>query len=168
MAMIEQATVATAGTEVALIVLPNRSLTRNGMFWFAALQTSTMLAVAVYSAFKGNIFAPLFALLEAGWVGYCLRLVWRRSAGGEVISFSADAVEVTRIGAVQGPVARFNPHWMRVNLQPGERRNSRTRLLLESHGRRIEIGAFLADDERKALALRLTKLLAGATSVDVG
>lgn len=167
MTMIEQTSAATAGTEVALVVLPNRSLTRNGMFWFAALQTSVMLAVATYSAFKGNVFAPIFASLDAALVSYCLRLVWQRSAGGEVISLSADVMEVTRIGTLV-PLARFNPHWLRVNLLAGERRNSPSRLLLESHGRRIEIGAFLADDERKALALRLTKLLAGATSVAVG
>jgi len=107
----------------------------------------------------------VFAL---GAAGCRLRLVCGRSAGGEVISLNADAVDVTCTGASPMLSAHFSPHWMRVNPQRGERRNRCARLRLESHGRRIGIGAFLADDERKALALRLKKLLAGTTSVAAG
>jgi uncharacterized membrane protein len=59
-----------------------------------------------------------------------------------------------------GAPARFHPYWARVALVPGAWRNAPTRLLVRSHGREAEIGAFLNDEERSDLAQRLTKLLA--------
>ncbi|MEN6540583.1 MAG: DUF2244 domain-containing protein [Mizugakiibacter sp.] len=46
---------------------------------------------------------------------------------------------------------------MRVQLRPGR---GRQRLLLASHGRELEVGAFLADAERAELSRRLRTLLA--------
>ena len=45
----------------------------------------------------------------------------------------------------------------RVLLEPG---NGRQRLLLSSHGRELEIGAFLAEQERVELSRKLMVLLA--------
>jgi Integral membrane protein (DUF2244). len=56
--------------------------------------------------------------------------------------------------------ARFHPYWARVALVPGAWRSAPTRLLVRSHGREAEIGAFLNDEERSDLAQRLTTLLA--------
>jgi uncharacterized membrane protein len=61
-----------------------------------------------------------------------------------------------------GPAARFHPYWARLSLQPGRWRNAPSRLLVRSHGREVEIGAFLNDEERRSLAQRLSGLLAQA------
>ena len=53
--------------------------------------------------------------------------------------------------------ARFQSYWVRVRLAPG---NGHGRLLLGSHGRELEIGAFLAEEERAEVAGKLKVLLA--------
>ena len=59
---------------------------------------------------------------------------------------------------------RFQSAWVRVLLAPG---GNRRRLLLASHGRELEIGAFLADEERAELWHKLRQLLAQATAPQV-
>ena len=50
---------------------------------------------------------------------------------------------------------------MRVLLEAGKDRH---RLMLVSHGKKLEIGAFLADQERVALSRKLITLLADSRS----
>jgi uncharacterized membrane protein len=52
---------------------------------------------------------------------------------------------------------RFQSHWVQVRLLPGR---GHRRLVLASHGRELEIGAFLADEERAELSGKLMVLLA--------
>ena len=59
-------------------------------------------------------------------------------------------------------LAQFHPYWVRLALQQGRWRGWPSRLLVCSHGREVEIGAFLNEDERRALAQRLSALLARA------
>jgi len=54
---------------------------------------------------------------------------------------------------------RFHPYWTKVRLEPGPHRGWPGKLLIGSHGRDIEIGAFLNEQERRELAQRITELL---------
>ena len=72
---------------------------------------------------------------------------------------SATRLEIARMG-VDGAAVRFHPYWARLSLQPGRWRGAPSRLLVRSHGREVEIGAFLNDEERRDLARRLSGLLA--------
>ena len=54
---------------------------------------------------------------------------------------------------------RFQPYWVRVRLD--EEGNGCRRLLLSSHGRELEIGGFLAEQERVELLRKLKVLLEG-------
>ena len=51
----------------------------------------------------------------------------------------------------------FEPYWLRVILQ--ERGFENPALLLSSHGRSVEIGAFLGAQERRDFAAELTTVL---------
>jgi uncharacterized membrane protein len=66
------------------------------------------------------------------------------------------------MSGVAAPV-QFHPYWARLVLQPGRWRGWPSRLLVCSHGREVEIGAFLHDGERRILAQKLSALLAQAT-----
>jgi uncharacterized membrane protein len=148
-----------AAASVAL--LPNRSMTSGGLWVFLAIQGLAAAGFAALAAWQGNIFAPLFAILEMGVVAYCLRRAWIVSGCGQIITLTP-----TRIAVVQTPdgepVADFHPYWTRASLELGQRGSSR--LMLGSHGRYVEIGAFLRDDERRALARQLAALIAQSTS----
>lgn len=142
-----------------LWILPHRSLSRGGLWLFLAMQSMAAGSFAGLAAWRGNVFAPFFAVLELGVVAYALSRVWRKSAAGEVITFSASAVEVARTDGGAEPL-RFHPYWARLELLPGRRFGWPSRLVLRSHGRETEIGRFLNEAERMALARQLSELLA--------
>lgn len=137
------------------LLRPNRSLSARGLVVFFTGLATVGIAVAVASAGQGNRFAPAFAVMELLLVGLCLRLAWRRLDRQERIALSGEGVVVER-----GPgAARFDPYWVRVERRPGERPGDE-RLVLTSHGRAVEIGAFLGLDERGALERDLRQALA--------
>jgi uncharacterized membrane protein len=122
------------------------------------------------AASQGNVLAPAFALLELGVVAYCLHRVWRASGEGQIITLTPSRLEIS---AARAGSAQFHPYWVRVRLEPGRWRGWPSRLLLGSHGREVEVGAFLNDAERRLLAQRLTQLLrpmqdrGGATEISM-
>jgi uncharacterized membrane protein len=157
--MIEQTPAFTPGDAVSMVILPHRSLSRAGLWLFMAAQSVATAGFALLAAWGGNVFAPVFALVELALVGYCLSRVWRSSASGQIVVVSPARLEIVSMDGGGAPV-RFHPYWARVALVPGAWRNAPTRLLVRSHGREAEIGAFLNDEERSDLARRLTTLLA--------
>jgi len=62
------------------------------------------------------------------------------------------------------PAVHFHPYWVKVRIEPGSWRGWPSRLLVGSHGREVEIGVFLNEDERQALAQRLMELLRTANA----
>jgi uncharacterized membrane protein len=157
--MIEQTPAYAPGDAVSMVILPHRSLSRAGFRLFMAAQSVATAGFALLAAWGGNVFAPVFALVELALVGYCLSRVWRSSAAGQIVVIGPTRLEIASMDGGEAP-ARFHPYWARVALVPGAWRNAPTRLLVRSHGREAEIGAFLNDEERSDLARRLTKLLA--------
>ena len=156
--MIEQSPALTQGDAVSMVILPHRSLSRAGLWVFLAAQSIATGGFALLAAWKGNVFAPAFALLELVLVAYCLNRVWRASAAGELIVLTPTQLEIARMDG-DGAKQCFHPYWARVSLQPGGWHGARSRLLVQSHGRTLEIGAFLNDEERNELSRRLSALL---------
>ncbi|WP_064504845.1 DUF2244 domain-containing protein [Frateuria defendens] len=135
---------------------PNRVLSRRGLRRLIGVLAALALTTAGLGAWQGNVFAPLFALAESFAVAFALGAAWRAGDRSERITLDAASLEVqARPGRRD---TRFEPYWVRVLLEPGD--NGRGRLLLRSHGRELEIGAFLGDEERGELSGRLKGLLA--------
>jgi uncharacterized membrane protein len=112
------------------------------------------LTTAGLGAWQGNVFAPLFALLEASAVAIALGVAWRAGDRSERITLEATSLEVQSLPGRRSTC--FQSYWVRVLLKPGD---GHDRLLLSSHGRELEIGAFLADEERVELSRKLMVLL---------
>jgi len=155
--MIRTAPGKTPGDAVSLLLLPHRSLTRDGLAAFLVGQSCAAGGFALLAAWKGNVFAPVFAALELGVVAYCLARVWRASGSGQIITLTPTRLEIASTSVGEG--AQFHPYWTHVRLEAGAWRGWPSRLLIGSHGREVEIGAFLNEDERRALAQRLIELL---------
>ena len=135
---------------------PNRALTRRGLRRLIVALVVLVLTTAALGAWQGNLFAPLFALLESAAIALALGVAWRAGDRGERIVLDAATLEV--VSLPERRRVRFQSGWVRVRL---EQDASRRRLLLASHGRELEIGAFLADGERIELSRKLRVLLAG-------
>jgi uncharacterized membrane protein len=135
---------------VEIVARPNRSAgpaTLLGVF--VALSVS-VFTVSLISFVFGNVLAPVFALLDVLLVGYCLRLVWRRGADFDRIRLGADEVAIeSRRGAAARSVV-YKTGWARVWSEPGGRDDLAT-VYVGSHGRRTEVGSFLAGAERARL-----------------
>ncbi|HET8942746.1 MAG TPA: DUF2244 domain-containing protein [Rudaea sp.] len=143
---------------VSVTVLPHRSLSRRGMVWYLVVQSIAALAFSAAAAWFGIVLAPLFAVLELLILGYCLDRVWRNLGKGQIIALTSSQLEIAATAA-DSPVACFHPYWVKVRLEPGRWRGWPSRLMVGSHGREVEVGAFLNDTERSDLAYRLTQLL---------
>jgi uncharacterized membrane protein len=145
---------------VSVLVLPHRSLSRAGLIGFLLAQGVAIAAFAVLAAVGGNVFAPGFAILAMWFVALCFRRVWRKSGAGQIVTITPSALEVASTRGTQ--TIRFHPYWTKVRLEQGRHRGWPERLLVGSHGREIEIGAFLNEDERHELARKISDLIRDA------
>ena len=140
---------------VTMWLRPNRALSRRGLRRLIMVLAALALTTAGLGAWQGNVFAPLFALIESCAMALALRQAWRAGERSERITLDASSLEVRSLPGWRR--ASFQSYWVRVRLEPG---NGHDRLLLGSHGRELEIGSFLAEEERAALSRKLKVLLA--------
>jgi len=147
---------ATAGLpRVTMWLKPNRALSRRGLRRLIVILVVLVLTTAGLGAWQGNVFAPLFALVESVAVAIAFSVAWRAGDRSESITIDTESLEVRFLPGRRR--MRFQTYWVRVLLEPGDRHR---RLLLSSHGRELEIGAFLAEQERVELSKKLMVLLA--------
>ena len=96
-------------------------------------------------------------------VGIGLYRCAQRCAEREVISIDEGVVAIER-GRYR-PAQRFelSRPWAQVGLQKGAVRGYPSRLLIRSHGKSVEVGLHLAENERRLLARELRYCLSAAT-----
>lgn len=100
-----------------------------------------------------------FAGLEMALLGWALRTSMNRRHHRETITVTDHHVAIeTRDRARKADVV-FLRHWARVTLLRSFSPLHPSRLAIESHGRRCEIGSFLTEQERQELARRLRRLI---------
>ncbi|WP_199100120.1 DUF2244 domain-containing protein [Dyella sp. ASV21] len=133
---------------------PNRALSRRDLRRLIGVLAALALTTAGLGAWQGNVFAPLFALVESSAVAFALGVAWRAGDRSERITLDESSLEVQFLPGRR--CARFPVYWVRVQWKAEQ---GRARLLLTSHGRELEIGAFLADEERAELSRKLMVLL---------
>lgn len=144
------------GAGLRLCLRPNRALSGSGVVMAFIVIGATCLAVALWSATQGNVFAPFFAVLDVLVVGTALRLAWRSGECAEWIELSDSALTVRREARGRSvEAARFHPYWVRLRPAP----QGHPRVILSSHGKSLEVGAFLGEQEREALAATLRSAL---------
>lgn len=140
------------------VLYPNQSLGRDG---FIVL----MLAVSSVSVALGLAFALAGAWPITGFLGLdiillyaAMRLCRRQGLRREFIRLDASGLRVRQVepgGAARE--WRFEPYWVRVDMDDPPRRNSF--LTLATHGLRLRIGTFLTPQERLDLARALRAAL---------
>lgn len=137
------------------MIRPNRSLT-----WRRAVQVYigiaiVCLAVGIFFTLHG--FWPVlpFAGLEAAALGAAFYVVLLRSQQREIVSVDNERVTVEK--GRRTPEKRWEcPRaWARIRLERAPIAWYPSRLCLAFQGSRIEIGAFLNEQERETLALDL-------------
>jgi uncharacterized membrane protein len=96
----------------------------------------------------GFLGIDLLVVFYAFWVSY------RSASQRERVRLSDRELEAVCFdGATQASRAILQPYWAKVALEPLLQR--RSQLMIRSHGRALELGSFLGQEEKKALATTL-------------
>ncbi len=144
-----------------MVLAPHRSATWRENLYLAGAVAAAALPIAVGWSLLGYwIILPLCGLellaLLAGlyWSSHALLAREVVTVDENAITIEAGRREVER---------RFElpRHWARVTLVPGRGKAHPRRLILRSHGRAVELGRFLTEDERAEAADFLRALLVG-------
>ncbi len=91
-------------------------------------------------------------------LGWALRASMRRRHYSQTIIVTDDVVRGRDPrSARECEQIEFPRHWARVKLRRADTRLHPSRLTIESHGRSYEVGGFLTEEERRALAGQLMR-----------
>lgn len=145
--------------EKTIVLRPNGSLNRRqslALLAFCALLMGTI--GGVFAALGAWLVLP-FSGLEWLVLAYCLRLSLRQSAQQEVITIDEKLVRVEKGRGQPEQTYQFQRAWVRLDWIESPIRGRPSRLSLRLHGKEVEIGRFLVESERQALARELRVLL---------
>lgn len=139
----------------------NRSLSPEG---FVIL----MAAIGAVSFITGLAFLMVGAWPVMGFFGLdvlliyiAFRLNYRDGRAYELVELTPSRLTLKHVSAVGEERAHeFNPYWVRLLFS--ERHDGSVRLALSSHGREVEFGSLLSDEERREFAGVLNQKLGNA------
>lgn len=145
--------------ERTIVLRPNSSLNKRE----AIVLLSTM---AVIMGIIGGLFTALgawlvlpFSGLEWLLVVYCFHLSFRSSTVLEVIRITDAEVKVEKGRKRPEQTYQFRRAWVMLNWIKSPVRGRPSRLSLRVHGTEVEVGRFLVESERQALAHELKAML---------
>jgi uncharacterized membrane protein len=138
--------------DLIFIIWPHSALSWAGLRRLVCVLTAAIAAVAVWFALHGAWLVLPFAGLEALLVCGAVYSNARWAVTREVVRLSGSDLIVSRGRRDLVEVGRLSRHWTRVSLLRDPRGWYPSRLLLESHGRCVAIGATLTEPERERLA----------------
>lgn len=147
----------TAEGAVEITARPNCSASAPAMTSVVVVLGTSVLGVSMLGYSFGNVFAPLFAVLDMLFVSFCFYVVWRRGRDHDQIRIGASDVRIIRHRGDQVESTSYPTAWVRMwreNADPAP-----AVLYMGAYGRRIEVGSFLAGAQRASLeALIKTRL----------
>ena len=126
---------------------------------FFALVCLPPSAIAGFLTLQGYWPVLPFAGLELAALGWALRLSLERRFQSQTITVSEADVSVDTRARGRCERVVFPRHWAQVKLRRSAARLHPSRLTIESHGRRCELGRFLTEAERRGLAARLQRVI---------
>lgn len=137
---------------------PHKSLSPAGFRVLMAALAAAFLCVGTVFFAAGAWPVIGFCGLEFVLVLLFFKLNFRDLRRYESICLTGTALEVLRV-APDGSAERvsFQPYWLRVTIENAPGRSSR--LVLSSHGNSLDVGSFLAPEEREGLARALNDAL---------
>ncbi|MGQ0833638.1 MAG: DUF2244 domain-containing protein [Gammaproteobacteria bacterium] len=138
---------------------PHCSLSVRGAHVFFGGLVAVSFGIAGVFAIQG--FWPVlpFAGLEMLVLAWALWASFARRRFSEAITISERDVLIELCDRERRSQIVFSRHWAQVKLRSPVSRLHPSRLTIESHGRALEVGRFLTEEERRGLAMRLQRLI---------
>jgi uncharacterized membrane protein len=141
------------------VLQPHHSLTPQMANLFLLVVGGTSFLVALVCLAHGLWPVLPFAGLEIGLLVWAMRTSMRDGQVTETILIDADSIRIELCNTTGSYSSVFARHWARVTLRAPRAALHPSRLFIESHGRACEVGRFLTEDERCAVARRLKQLV---------
>jgi len=143
---------------VSLHIAPHRSLGPRGFVILMGFVGVISFAAGLAFWLMGAWPVFFFFGLDVALIYWAFKANYAQAREWERIDISANELVITRSRRHRPPErTAFQPYWVRIDLAEDEFRCGP--LLLRSHGRSVEVGAFLASDERRAFAGELRDAL---------
>lgn len=140
-----------------IILRPNIAVNWRQTLLAYALIAATSLGTAIVLSFRGLWPILLFAGATIWVLGWALYVSAHRSNEWEAVLIQGDRIEIQKGRRRAEYSLTLQTYWTEVALEPAGHRWYPSRLLLRSHGVAIEVGQFLHDKERAALARQLAR-----------
>ena len=134
------------------VIAPNQSMSWKELLWVYCSIAGVSLAIAIYFWVQGLTLVLPFSGLELLALGAALYITAWRGGAREVITITVDSVHVETGRTGPRLCHDFQRYWTRVVLRQPWVAWHPSKLLLCSHGREIEVGRFLNEEERRGLA----------------
>jgi uncharacterized membrane protein len=140
-----------------VVLRPNIAVNWRQTLLVYGIVAATCLGVAIMFGLLG--FWPVlpFAGIEISVLGWALYSSAHRANEREVLTIRGLRIEVQKSGRMLNERWVFDTFWTEVALEPARHRWYSKRLLLRSRGEVVELGRFLHDEERVALARQLKR-----------
>jgi uncharacterized membrane protein len=140
-------------------IAPHCSLSTRGAGWFILSVAVPTFGLAGALTLKGYWPILPFAGLEMAVLVWALKVSLDRRHHRQIVQVDDARVSVTSRDYEQSSEVVFPRHWAQVKLRRPVSGLHPSRLTIESHGRRCEVGNFLTEQERHGLAMRLGRLI---------
>jgi uncharacterized membrane protein len=146
-------------TQCRFVLRPNRSLSWRGslLFFLSLVLVSSIIAISL--TWLGFWMVLPFAGLEMLALGVGLYVVAGRCYEREVISISREDIRIEKGRGYPRQQWTLGRVWAQVVLERCPRQWYPSKLLIRSHGRAVEVGRFLHEEERRHLAAALIQSL---------
>jgi uncharacterized membrane protein len=147
------------------VLRPSPPMSARTLAIILAVVAAFNFAFALSFVLRGAWPIAPFMGLDVLLLGWAFRESRIKARAHERVTLSPSLLRIEQHPARGAkPEVVFNPYWVRVDLQPWTEYSNR--LFLRSHGRSIQLGAFLAPATRESFAQTLKSALSAAKSAD--
>ena len=145
--------------QVHIVLVPNCSLTPRSALLFYMGLFGVSLTVSLCCVLMGLWPVLPFWGLEMLVLGIALYLSLERRHERQELVLTDAEIRIITVSRRRAEKQDFSRHWAKVRLRSPRTNLHSSRLTIESHGRTLEIGSFLTEEERRSLARRLQILV---------
>jgi len=143
------------GESYRFVLAPNCSISWPELLSFYLLTCLIALAVGLFFTLQGLWLVLPFSGLEMLALGGGLYLTSRKVYRREVITLDPEHTRIEKGVQRIDQSWEFKTPWIRIIDELPDRRSPRRKLAISMYGESVEVGSFLANSEKEALAFQL-------------
>ena len=114
--------------------------------------------IAAFFVLRGAWMVLPFSVLEMSALGFALLVYARHAVDCETVSLRLDTLEIESVDGNRRLLTRVDPRTVRVEIDPRERCG----VAVVTRGKRIAVGRFVCERERRRFARELRQALSAA------